>query len=331
MVNIFLIFLFISFIINIGLFISLKKYNLFKDNPLEQPHKIHKIAAIRCGGVSIYLTFLLGFFILESNYKYTFLLSTMSFLIGFIEDIYKGIKPKIRFLALSMISIIAIYLKPDIILNDTGILKFPYYLAILVTIIAIAGFTNSINITDGLNGLASGVVLNACFFIILLSHLNKDFNTLKFLIILTGATTGFFIINFFTGKIFLGDSGAYFLGTTLAIISLKISNTYQDISPWFFLVLFAYPITDTVFAMYRRYIKGRKILYSDFMHMHTLLNKRVFRNHIKATFLIISVSFVFSVIAWKFKSNHLWLIFIYFSYVFTFIFSYFWIIKRFKR
>ena len=331
MMDTFLVFLFVSFIINIVFLILFKKYKFLIDKPLEQPHKIHKTMALRCGGIAIYLVFLSGFFVLESQYKYIFLISTLSFLAGFIEDLYKGISPKIRFLVLFIIFVILISVKPDVLLADIGILKFPYYLAILITIIAVVGFTNSINITDGLNGLASGIVLNALFFIGSLIYLNKDFEMLKFIAILSGATAGFFIINFFTGRIFLGDGGAYFLGMTLAIISLHLSNTYVNVSPWFFLILFAYPVTDTVFSIYRRYIKNKEMFHADFLHMHILLNKRIFKNQIKASFLIIITSFIFSVIAWNFKSNTVWLVFIYLIYVFIYIFSYFRIIRRFNN
>jgi UDP-N-acetylmuramyl pentapeptide phosphotransferase/UDP-N-acetylglucosamine-1-phosphate transferase len=327
MMDIFLFFLFVSFIINIVFLILFKKYKFLIDKPLEQSHNLHKTTALKCGGVTIYLVFLSGFFVLKSQYKYTFLISTLSFLTGFIEDLYKGISPKIRFLVLFIISVILIHLKPEVLLSNIGIFKFPYYLAIIITIIAVVGFTNSINITDGLNGLASGIVLNALFFIGSLIYLNKDFEMLKFIAILSGATAGFFIVNFFTGRVFLGDGGAYFLGMVLAIISLYISNTYTNISPWFFLVLFGYPVTDTVFSMYRRYIKNKKIFHSDILHMHILLNKRIFKNQIKASFLIIITSFIFSVIAWNFKSNTVWLVFIYLIYVFIYIFSYFRIIK----
>jgi len=331
MVNIFLIFLFISFVTNIILWFSFKKYDILIAKPLEKSHNIHKATSLKCGGVAIFLVFLSSFFVLESQYKYTFLISTLSFLVGFIEDLYKGISPKIRFLVLFIISVILIHLKPEVLLSNIGVFKFPYYLAIIITIIAVVGFTNSINITDGLNGLASGIVLSALFFIGSLIYLNKDFEMLKFISVLGGATTGFFIINFFTGRIFLGDGGSYFLGMILAIISLYISNTYTNISPWFFLVLFGYPVTDTVFSMYRRYIKNKKIFHSDILHMHILLNKRVFKNHVKTSFLIIVISFVFSLFAFRFRANTLWLIFIYSVYVFVYIFSYFQIIRRFNN
>jgi UDP-N-acetylmuramyl pentapeptide phosphotransferase/UDP-N-acetylglucosamine-1-phosphate transferase len=328
----FIEFLFISFILNTFLYFSLKKKNFLLDSPFTEKHKIHPIDAVRCGGIGVYLSFLIGFFFFDLKYQKTFMISTLSFILGLIEDSYKGINPKLRFGILVLISVLLLIIKPEIILTDLGIFKIPFYIiGVLFTIFAIVGFTNSINISDGLNGLSSGIILNASFFIILVSYLNKDYETLKFTTILAGSVMGFFIINFFTGRIFLGDSGAYFLGIIMAIISLYISNTYKEISPWFFLIIFSYPVTDTVFSIYRRYIKNKKIFHSDTLHMHILLNKRVFKNQIKTSFLIIIVSFIFSLIAFKFRKESYILAGVYILYITLYISGYIGIISSYKK
>jgi UDP-N-acetylmuramyl pentapeptide phosphotransferase/UDP-N-acetylglucosamine-1-phosphate transferase len=327
----FIEFLFVSFVLNTFLYFFLKKKNFLLDCPFTEKHKIHSIDAVRCGGIGIYLSFLIGFFFFDLKYQKTFMISTLSFILGLIEDLYKGINPKLRFSILVLISVLLLIIKPEIILTNLGIFKIPFYIGVLFTIFAIVGFTNSINISDGLNGLSSGIILNASFFIILVSYLNKDYETLKFITILAGSIMGFFIINFFTGRIFLGDGGAYFLGIIMAIISLYISNTYKEISPWFFLVIFSYPVTDTVFSIYRRYIKNKKIFHSDTLHMHILLNKRVFKNQMKSAFLIIVISFIFSLIAFEFRKESYVLAGIHILYVTLYISGYRGIISSQKK
>jgi len=331
MIKTFIEFLLVSSILNTFLYFSLKKKNFLLDSPFTEKHKIHPIDAVRCGGIGVYLSFLIGFFFFDLKYQKTFMISTLSFILGLIEDLYKGINPKLRFGILVLISVLLLIIKPEIILTDLGIFKIPFYIGVLFSIFAIVGFTNSINISDGLNGLSSGIILNASFFIILVSYLNKDYETLKFTTIFAGSIIGFFIINFFTGRIFLGDSGTYFLGIIMAIISLYISNTYKEISPWFFLIIFSYPVTDTVFSIYRRYIKNKKIFHSDTLHMHILLNKRVFKNQMKASFLIIIVSFIFSFIAFEFRKESYILASVYILYIALYISGYIAIISSYKK
>jgi UDP-N-acetylmuramyl pentapeptide phosphotransferase/UDP-N-acetylglucosamine-1-phosphate transferase len=331
MIETFIEFLLVSFVLNSFLYFFLKRKKFLLDSPFTEKHKIHSIDAVRCGGIGIYLSFLTGFFLFDLKYQKTFMISTLAFILGLIEDLYKGINPKLRFSILVLISVLLLIIKPEIILTELRIFKISFYIGVLFTIFAIVGFTNSINISDGLNGLSSGIILNASFFIILVSYLNKDYETLKFITILAGSIMGFFIINFFTGRIFLGDGGAYFLGIIMAIISLYISNTYKEISPWFFLVIFSYPVTDTVFSIYRRYIKNKKIFHSDTLHMHILLNKRVFKNQMKSAFLIITISFIFSLIAFKFRKESYILASIYILYVTLYISGYRGIISSQKR
>ena len=326
----FISFLFISFSFNVLFYKIFKKIEKLTDSPLEKSHKIHNFKAIRCGGMAIFLTVLISILFINAEYRKFIVISSIAFLIGTLEDIYKNISPKTRFIILTITSFLMVLFEPKIILTNFEIINLPYWFALLFIIFAITGFSNSINIIDGINGLSSGIIINGLLFISFIAYINSDYETLKFTIILLSSLLGFFIINFFTGKIFLGDGGAYFIGIIVSSICLYISNNYLKISPWFFLVVFGYPVTDTLFSIFRRYIKNKDILRADILHMHSLINKRIFKSHIKTSFLIIITSFLFSIFAIKFKTNTLALILLYVTYVIVYVTSYLMIIKKYK-
>lgn len=149
----------------------------------------------------------------------------------------------------------------------------------ILTIGWIVGITNAINLIDGLDGLSSGITLISCLSLIIIFSLN---NSPIIAIVLTtalaGAIVGFLPYNFNPAKTFIGDTGAQFLGFSLAIISiLGIAKTYTAIVLVAPLIILAVPICDTLFAIIRRIIKGKslKAIFSpDTGHLHhKLMNK----------------------------------------------------------
>jgi len=91
-----------------------------------------------------------------------------------------------------------------------------------------------------------------------------------------GTLAGFMIWNYPRGRVFLGDAGAYFIGFMYAQLSIHLIARNDDLSPWYVILLAAYPIVDTLFAMYRRGIVRRAPLMSpDALHLHSLIFRRV--------------------------------------------------------
>lgn len=143
----------------------------------------------------------------------------------------------------------------------------------------IIGITNAINLIDGLDGLSSGITLISCFSLIIVFTMNQSpIIAIILITALAGAIVGFLPYNFNPAKTFIGDTGAQFLGFSLAVISiLGTAKTYTLlvlISP---LIILALPICDTVFAIIRRIIKGRSIkavFAPDTGHLHHKLMKK---------------------------------------------------------
>ena len=93
-----------------------------------------------------------------------------------------------------------------------------------------------------------------------------------------GALLGFLVFNYPSGRIFMGDGGAYLLGFWLGELSVLLVVRNPDVSPWFPIVLLAYPVVETLFSIYRRkFLQGRSAGRPDAMHLHQLIYRRLAR------------------------------------------------------
>jgi UDP-N-acetylmuramyl pentapeptide phosphotransferase/UDP-N-acetylglucosamine-1-phosphate transferase len=160
-------------------------------------------------------------------------------------------------------------------LIDRLFLEFPM-LAILFTCFALAGMANAINIIDGFNGLAAFVSITIALSLSYVAFtLNDQFVGLNSLI-LAGALAGFAVLNYPFGRIFLGDGGAYITGFALGILSIMLVENNKQVSAWFPILLFFYPIFETLFSFYRkRFIRGIPAMEPDGAHLHMLVYGRM--------------------------------------------------------
>jgi UDP-GlcNAc:undecaprenyl-phosphate/decaprenyl-phosphate GlcNAc-1-phosphate transferase len=158
-------------------------------------------------------------------------------------------------------------------------------LAPLVTVVIVVLFANAINLIDGLDGLAAGIVIIAASALFLYSdRLFKDGflegNNIAPLVavIAVGICVGFLPFNFNPARIFMGDAGALFLGLLLATTTITIGGradyqypgtTYFFYAPLFIpIVILGVPIVDTAFSFFRRVVKGKSFSVADKDHMH---------------------------------------------------------------
>ncbi|MCQ2433307.1 MAG: undecaprenyl/decaprenyl-phosphate alpha-N-acetylglucosaminyl 1-phosphate transferase [Clostridia bacterium] len=142
-------------------------------------------------------------------------------------------------------------------------------LAIPITIFWIAGMTNAINLIDGLDGLACGVTAICSASLLIVTLLHAELPIAMVTAILTGACIGFLPFNANPAKIFMGDTGALFLGYMLSVISIigffKMTAMVSFLIP---IIIFGYPLFDTCFAFLRRILAGRSPFSADRGHLH---------------------------------------------------------------
>jgi UDP-N-acetylmuramyl pentapeptide phosphotransferase/UDP-N-acetylglucosamine-1-phosphate transferase len=154
-------------------------------------------------------------------------------------------------------------------------------MAVVFTAFAVGGVANAINIVDGFNGLAGGLVI--IYTLALGTIANQvDDGTLAGVFFATAAVTvGFMALNFPFGKIFLGDGGAYLLGFCLGWLSVLLIERNPQVNPAAVLLTCSYAVVEVVFSMYRRWKRAKPMMHPDRLHLHSLLNSRVTRNRLR--------------------------------------------------
>jgi len=142
-------------------------------------------------------------------------------------------------------------------------------LAYVISIFWIVGMTNAINLIDGLDGLAAGVSGIAAITLYIVSVIRKQDDIAIIAISLVGAIAGFLPYNFNPAKIFMGDTGATFLGFILAIISIEgTMKSVTALAVAIPILVLGLPIFDTMFAIVRRLLHGKPIAEADRGHLH---------------------------------------------------------------
>ena len=146
---------------------------------------------------------------------------------------------------------------------DLGLLSGP--LAVVWVLVVV----NAVNLIDGLDGLASGVVLIAAATLWWVGHAHLDFYVMFIASLLIGSTLGFLPWNFPPARVFMGDTGSHFLGLTLAAVAL-LENRKETaaVTLLFPLVALGVPIADSLMAFARRLGSGRHVFHADREHIH---------------------------------------------------------------
>lgn len=247
--------------------------------------KIHEEPTPRIGGLAILIGLVIGFFFTPPEVAAILgpilIASLPAFLAGVREDIFKRGRITERLLATFASGVLAWWLTGDS-LTRIGIGGVDWLLAItpvsvLFTAFAVGGVANAINIIDGLNGLASGIVLLCMSTLGLIAFLAGDAEMAKICFILGGATFGFLLVNYPYGKIFMGDGGAYLLGFLLGWVAVMIAMRNPSVSPWAPMLACGYPIIEVLFSMARRRARALKLGHPDRLHLHSLIWARVTR------------------------------------------------------
>lgn len=257
------------------------------DRPGDLPQKVHAEATPRIGGLAVVVGLVAAGFAgtLSGAVSAPFLWLTVAallpaFLGGFAEDLTRRIGPVPRLLmtvvsgAIAFVWLDAALYRSDVQWLNVAFSHWPLSLA--GTLLAVAGLAHAMNIIDGYHGLAAGVGVLALLALALVAHRIGDLQLSSVGFAAAGAYAGFLLLNYPFGKIFLGDGGAYLLGTTLAIFSAQLVGRHHDVSPWFPLVLVVYPVWETLFSMLRRAtFHAAPIGAPDARHLHSLVYRHL--------------------------------------------------------
>lgn len=253
--------------------------------------RVHTVAIPRLGGVAIYLSLLvaLSSLLLVSNlvtdslsyYSPVFfkvlIPSSLVLLLGVFDDL-RGTNAIVKFIGLGLIASLFYAMGGRIAamaVPFVGVVHLPAVISFVITVFWLVAISNAFNLIDGVDGLATGAALFSSVVILIVALAGGHSVMIVVAIVICGALAGFLRYNFNPASIFLGDSGALFVGFLLAALSLlgaqKATTAIAVITP---ILAFGLPVVDTTVTMARRVIGRRPIFEGDGEHIHHMLLAR---------------------------------------------------------
>ena len=247
-------------------------FNVAVDLPGER--KVHKLPVPRIGGIAMVVgTFVPLLYWLHADHFVAAYLAAAAILVAFgmLDDVL-DIPPKFKFLG-QVIATVVIIFAGDVQIISLGMLLpdgflLPGFIAIPLTLLAIVGATNAINLSDGLDGLAGGICLLIFASIGCLAYLEGNESIGLIALALSGVLFGFLRFNTHPASIFMGDAGSQFLGFSAASLSIHLTQTAPTLSPVLPLILLGFPVLDTLTVMITRISKGISPFSADKKHFH---------------------------------------------------------------
>ena len=282
--------------------------------------RINKVDMPSGGGLAIFLTFVIATLVIlpliSKDYTYPWwrepyqvyilpvVIGALVIVVtGYLDDIFE-LKPLPKLLGI-VIAATIVWAFTDFRFDS---FKFPFggplihfnpLVTCFLTILWIVAITNAINLIDGLDGLVSGVSIISLATMAIVSYFflpKADLFLTLTILVMVAAIAGFFPYNYHPASIYLGDTGALFIGFMIGVLSLqglKNSTAVAVVTP---VIILGVPILDTVVAIIRRTLSGQKFYEPDKLHLHHRLLSMGF-SHRGAVWMVYAIAFIFSLIA----------------------------------
>ena len=327
-------------------YLNIARDKVHLNNKSYSKHGIDKNSNSRMGGILLFLFIVFAGYsdwqnfknnIILDEYLYLLLIFTFITFLGFVHDIIGGLNHIIKLYFL-LFAILFLLISYKILLVDaSGNKIIDSFLSVTivsyaVTLFIILGFINASNISDGANGILSG--LSSVFFFIIFIETNiKIYEHIFYLMLI------FFIYNIIFSRVYLGDSGSYLIGFLVSIVSLYYYNQ-GFISAGMLASLLSYPCLEISFTIIRRFNIKQNPLKPDNMHLHNILflyfKKRFFLNTNEnyansfTGLFILSIfslpALIFYIISKSLLSEIYWYIFLF--QIFIYAYFYFYLAKK---
>ncbi|UQD53428.1 undecaprenyl-phosphate alpha-N-acetylglucosaminyl 1-phosphate transferase [Bacillus methanolicus] len=272
--------------------------------------KVHSKLMPRLGGLAIFIGVIAGYFaggVYNEKVTAISLGAILIVLIGMLDDKYE-LSAKVKFAGQLLVAalIVASGLKMDFV-SIPYIGKFQLgFWSYPITVLWIVGITNAINLIDGLDGLSAGISAIGIATIAIMAASAGKMLIFTLSVILLGSIIGFLFYNFHPAKIFMGDTGALFLGYSISILSLL--GLYKSVTLFSFLVpiiILGVPVFDTTYAIIRRIVNKKPISAPDKSHLHHRL-LALGLSHRNTVLAIYAFGILFSISAILVSESTLW-------------------------
>ena len=235
-----------------------------------EARRVHDHPIPRMGGLAIFLGFIVSMLLFADITQ-----EVRGILLGSIIDDIISLRAWTKFLIQILAAVIAVLhgvvinvvSNPNVFSSQEAIVLG--WVAIPITVLWIVGITNSVNLIDGLDGLAVGVSTISCVTILVVALLVSEPNVALIVAALAGACIGFMPYNLNPARIFMGDTGSLLLGYVLATVSvLGLFKFYAIVTFVVPVLALAVPLSDTLFAFCRRILHGQSPFHADRGHFH---------------------------------------------------------------
>ena len=247
---------------------------------LPATRKIHERPVPRTGGIAMGAVFFLSTFLfgLHNQLRWYLLGGVILFVLGVLDD-WKSIRWPIKLVVQLIVSFIITFRFIETVESVSFFnraLNFSTIGLIAVFLIWFVGILNSVNLIDGMDGLAGGFMVLTTVFAVIIGILNEANLFLTLNVSLLGALTGFLLFNRKPAKYFMGDSGSLFLGYHMACLPLLYhqgmnGGSILQITP--FLILSSFLIMDTTRVFFSRAMRKQNPMNADTIHLHHLVLK----------------------------------------------------------
>ena len=283
------------------------KYS-FTDKPTKR--KKHSKETPLCGGIAMFIGFFIVYFLANrysgiSEKIWVFFGALLILGIGLVDDYYKTRGKEFPIYPRLIVQLIAAFMIYNAGIAFRGFanpftgeyILLTKAIQIILTITWIFGVTTVINWSDGMDGLAGGLSFISSITFAAAAIILKQSESVNMSLIVSGVTLGFLVYNKYPAKIFMGDSGANFLGFMLSIIALDGAFKQATLMSLFIPILaLAIPIFDNIFVIIKRFKDGKPVYQADRSQIHYRLEAKGFTPKQVVTYINM-VSLAFSLIS----------------------------------
>ena len=264
-----------------------------KDN-----RRMHKVPIPRLGGLAIFIGFMVSILLfvpITPEMRSILLGAVIIVVLGVVDDIM-ALPAMLKFVIQIVAALIPAmggvriqaFSNPNVFSDN--LYWVLGWMSVPVTVLWIVAITNSVNLIDGLDGLANGVSAISATTMLVIALLTAEAQVAMVMAALVGACVGFMPYNLNPAKMFMGDTGATFLGYILATMSIQgLFKYYAVISFVVPFLILGLPIFDTAFAFIRRIAHGQSPMHADRSHIHhRLIDMGLNQKQAVATLYVIS-------------------------------------------
>ena len=264
-----------------------------KDN-----RRMHHVPIPRLGGLAVFFGFIISILLfveMTDQFRSILLGAVIIVVLGVVDDI-TPLPAKLKFLVQIGAALIPAMngVVIHVLSNPNLFSENPYWnlgmLSVPATVLWVVAITNAVNLIDGLDGLAIGVSAISATTVLVISLLVSEVQVAMVMAALVGACVGFMPYNINPAKMFMGDTGATFLGFILACMSVEgLFKSWAIISFAVPFLILGLPIFDTAFAFIRRIAHGQSPMQADRSHIHhRLIDMGLNQKQAVATLYVIS-------------------------------------------